>query len=171
MALQLTQKAVIGERYVAIFAARHPCTLPATHHRGISATVLEEYHLFSVVESLVGPADGGDGKSPFEFAGGAGSFHVYHFYFREFGLPETLQQFHQPEFSLVRLVIGLDGGSRRPEENFGAVEAGKHHGHIAGIIARCRVALLIAAVMLLVDYHKPEPGKWQKNRHAGTQHH
>ncbi len=57
------------------------------------------------------------------------------------------------------VVVGVDGRCGRSEERLGAVHRGQHDGHIAAVVARSGVKLLVALIVLLVDDYQSEIGE------------
>ena len=102
------------------------------------------------------------------FAGkfGVDNFDLWHLY-----VFISVEQLHKAIVALLCLAIDLDGGRGRAQQRLGAVHRGEHHGGIASVVARGRVLLLVAGVVLLINDDKSQIAVGQENGRPHANHH
>ena len=74
------------------------------------------------------------------------------------------QQFHQSVFPFKCIVIDLYSRCCRAQYGLGSMHLSQHQSCVASVIARCRVLLFVAAVMLLIHNDQTEVGVGEKYR-------
>lgn len=159
---------VVGEAHVAAGAAGSPGTQAALHHGGKAPAVLEQYRLLAVVEGL--------------FAGlfqlrrevavvGHPAFaaqvaHVDGENAWQVDLLVSGEKLYQSVFAAAGVEVALDGRCGRAQQRFGPVHRSQYDGCVAGVVAWCRLLLLVAAFVLFVDNDKPQVAEGQEYRGA-----
>ena len=142
---------VVAERHVAMGTAGRPTALGALQIGGETASVLEQHHLLAPRKGLLDFVDQEFIEVAVSLTALGGSARIREVDFRQLGLAVTLRQ---------RGVAILTGGGIKPrfERGGGTTQQGasaplmRHPDrHIACRIAWCRIGLLIACVVLLID--------------------
>ena len=164
VAYHLVEAAVPGEGHVAAFAARHP-SAGATFEQGRIATpVLEEDGLFAACQRI---ADG------LQQLGREGAAHavlasedvdVDHLNDGHLHLLPAFAEGDETVLAVEGVVVALDGRCGGAEERVGVELRGQYDGHVAGMVARRGVLLLVGVLVLLVNDHQPEPLEGQEHR-------
>ena len=165
---------MMGERHVAMVAARHPATLPALYHGHVAPAVLEDDGLLAAFERLAhsGQQEGREGAvhhlASLQVLG------IYDLNLGQFYSLIALLQFHQPVLARPGIVIGLHAGCGGAQEHLGLIARGaeaeraQHDGCTAGMIARSRVLLLVAGLVLFIYDDETEPLKGKEYGRTGT---
>ncbi len=87
---------------------------------------------------------------------------VKQFYIRHRHIAVTLIQLYHLIFFFQGIVIRFTAGCGTTHQKGNVVLPGNHHGYISGIITRCRLKLLKAAVVLFIHNDQPRVLKWDK---------
>ena len=122
----------------------------------VAAAVEEEDGLPSGLERGLGFLDetGGEGRGHLLLAPELGE--VLHQDLRQTDVAEAGVELHQSVFPLSGVGVALHGGRGRAQEHFRALPVGHEDGHIAGMVARGGVLLLVGSLVLLVDDDEAE---------------
>ncbi|CDF21703.1 uncharacterized protein BN736_01468 [Prevotella sp. CAG:617] len=160
---------VEGQADVAARAARYPAARVTLNDGRVAPAVLEQNDLLALLQRLLHFLNQSRREGRVHEFLAAQLLDVLHLDDRQLDVAVALRQAHQAVFARQGVVVALDGRCGRAQQHLGAVEAGGHGGHVAGVVARGGVLLLVGGFVLLVHDNQAEPPEGQEERRAHAQ--
>ncbi len=163
---ELSHPPVIGKRNVALGTARRPPAGAAFEHGRVAAAVLEENGLPARSERTPHLLDKARGERRLHQLFPPQLLHVLHHYLRQLHAAVPLRHLYQRITSALGVVVALQRRGCRAQKHLCARHAPQDDGGVTGVVARGRVLLLVACLMLLVDHYQPQVAERQEKRRA-----
>ncbi len=157
---------VVGERHVALGAARRPAALGALEVGGEAAPVLEKHHLLAARQRRIDPIEQLLVEMAVTLVAPRRPPNVRQHDRRGLRRAVALRQFGASVFARRGVEPRFERGGGAAEQGTASRLPCQPDGDIAGRIARGGFRLLVARIVLLVDDHQPEPLQRQKDRRA-----
>ena len=168
--MQLMVVVVVSKTYVAVFACWNPSAGITLHHRRIATPVLEKYYLLSALKGLLHLCQQRRREWLLHHLAAQQILHIYHLYVRQQHITIPLIQANIAILLDSRIIETLDTGSSGAEQHLGTMQLCQHYSSITCIVARSRVLLLVAGLVLLVNNHQSQSLHRQEYGRAHTDH-
>ena len=153
MAFQQVGFLMVGQRHVAILALGHRLASVANHSNRIAAPVLEQDNLFLTLQRHGHLLDQKVGKKAFHLMTFGRQIHINRVNIRQFTFGVSLHQFHQSELMPLHIVVAFQRRRGRPQQRLRPMNLRQHHRGVSGVVARCRIHLLVGTVVLFIHNH------------------
>ena len=167
MAVEVLEKLVVGQRYVAPCTFRHPSTGSALGDRCISPPILEQNDLLARVQGIAHGLQHPSAEVALHVALLVGFAEVHQFDFRQRGTAEPFQKRHMNRPLRLHGPTRLQGRCGRSEQHGCPVQSPQHRRCIPRLVTRCRILLFVAGIVLLIDHDQAEVSERQEHRAAG----
>ena len=163
---------VVGKRNVAVGAFRHPAALPAFHHRGKAASVLEKDGLLAPSQRISYGGKQPWRERPCHHLPPVEVFDVHHLDCGKLQILVAACQLNKSVLALPGIVISFHrGGSRSQKCLRTGIHLRQDDGSRPCMIARRRILLLETLLMFLVDDDQTEPLEREEDGTSRTQYH
>ena len=163
---------MVGQRDIAVGAFRHPSALPALHHRGKAAPVLEQDGLLATSQRIPYGGKQPWRERPCHHLPSVEVFDVHHLDCGKLQILVAACQLNKSVLALPGIVISFHRGSSRSQK---CLRTGIHlcqdNGCRPCMIAWCRILLFETLLVLFVDDDKSEPLEWEEDGTSRTQYH
>ena len=168
VALEAVVALVVGERHVAAGAAGRPAAGAALDVGGESAAILEEHRLLAAGEYVGELVEQQAVEMGLALVALDGAQRVRNEHERRPSVAVALVERRQPVLAAQCVGVAFERGGGAAQHRAGLPQACHDDGHVAGVVARLRVGLLVACVVLLVDDDQLQVPQRQKERRAGA---
>ena len=169
VARQLVQLAMQRQFHITMLTGGHPATLVALYHGCKTATVLKQDGLFATLQGLADTHQQQRRERPSHHLAALQVSRVHHLYLRQFHTFVAFLQFHQSVLACLGVVIALQRGCGRSQQHLGSSHLRQHDSSRTGMIAGCRVLLLVARLVFLVHNDQSQALEREHHRRTGPQ--